>query len=212
MTKKILLDEKIDRTSRILDVGCGTGQTAASLAATYGAKVIGLDINPIMVEKTRKRMEKSRLPVEIIQGSIEECPLKDGLFDYIISESVLAFVNAPKAIKEIYRLLKKEGRFICNELTINHPLQEINKQEIKKFYGVDAVRLENEWIALFEQAGFKKIAVQMHNYPILGNNNNVKFEYSDYIEPELFTVMYEHINIMLKYQGTLDYRIISCIK
>ena len=119
LTKEIFKTEEMNKTSRILDVGCGTGQTAAYLADQYGAKVTGMDINPIMVEKAKNRIRKYQLPAEIIQGSIEKRPLKDGTFDFIISESVLSFVNKPKALKEIFRLLKNGGRLIANELTIN---------------------------------------------------------------------------------------------
>src|SRR3954447_6559107 len=117
LTKEILKTEKINKFSHILDVGCGTGQTAAYLAARYGAKVTGMDFNPIMVEKAKNRMITYQLPVKIIQGSIENCHLPDSKYDFIISESVLSFVNKPKALKEIFRLLKVDGRFIANELT-----------------------------------------------------------------------------------------------
>ncbi|MDQ0155481.1 class I SAM-dependent methyltransferase [Robertmurraya andreesenii] len=212
LTKEMFLSEKINSTSRILDVGCGTGQTAAYLAARYGAKVIGLDINPIMIKKAKKRMKKYQLPVEIIHGSIESCPLEDDTFDMVISESVLAFVDAPRALREIYRLLKKGGRFIANELTINHPLAASTKKEIKDFYGFDSVPLEQEWIALFSQAGFKRINARRPNVPIPQTNQAPEFQYSDYIEPELFTVMVQHFDIMANYQGILDYRIFSCTK
>src|SRR3954464_2978886 len=83
LTKEILKTEEINKTSHILDVGCGTGQTAAYLAARYGAKVTGMDINPIMIEKAKNRMSKYQLPVKVIQGSIEKSPLRDGKFDFI---------------------------------------------------------------------------------------------------------------------------------
>ena len=152
LTKEIFKTEEINKTSHILDVGCGTGQTAAYLAARYGAKVTGMDINPIMIEKAKNRMTKYQLPVKIIQGSIEK-PVKGWEFDFIISESVLSFVNKPKSLKEIFRLLKNGGRFIANELTINKRL-ETNEEEIKQFYGLDSVLMEKEWIALFEADWF----------------------------------------------------------
>lgn len=47
LTKEIFKTGEISKTSHILDVGCGTDQTSAYLAARYGAKIIGIDINPI---------------------------------------------------------------------------------------------------------------------------------------------------------------------
>ena len=212
LTKEIFKTEEINKTSHILDVGCGTGQTAAYLASRYGAKVIGMDINPIMIEKAKNRISKYQLPVKIIQGSIEKSPLTAGKFDFIISESVLSFVNKPKSLKEIFRLLKNGGRFIANELTINKRLGTINEEEIKQFYGLDSVLMEKEWIALFKQAGFRNIETCRLKQSILQNNSIPEFQYSGYIEPKLYSIMNQHLQIMLKYQGILDYRILTCTK
>ena len=212
LTKEILKTEEINKTSRILDVGCGTGQTAAYLAEQYGAKVTGMDINPIMVEKAKNRMRKYQLPVEIIQGSIEKFPVKDGTFDFIISESVLSFVNKPKALKEIFRLLKSGGRFIANELTTNKRLSPTVEEEVKQFYGLDSVLMEKNWITLFEQTDFKNIKIRIQKQSMLQYNTNPEFQYSEYIEPELYAVMYQHFNILVKYEGVLGYRIFSCTK
>ena len=53
LTKEIFQAEEMNQNSRLLDVGCGTGQTAAYLAERYGAKVTGMDINPIMVKRPK---------------------------------------------------------------------------------------------------------------------------------------------------------------
>ena len=212
LTKDILKTEEINKTSHILDVGCGTGQTAAYLSKQYGAKVTGLDINPIMVEKAKNRMRQYQLPVEIMRGSIENFPVKDGTFDLIISESVLAFVNKPKALKEIFRLLKNGGRFIANELTANKHLSPIIGEEIKQFYGVDSILMEINWITLFEQTGFKNIKVRMQNQSLLQYNPNPEFQCSEYIEPELYTVMDEHFHLIVKYDGIMGYQVFTCTK
>ncbi|MBS4198375.1 class I SAM-dependent methyltransferase [Bacillus sp. FJAT-49732] len=212
LTREILATEEINNTSHILDVGCGTGQTAAFLATHYKANVTGLDINPIMVEKAQYRMEQDQLGVEIIQGSIEKCPIENEKFDLIISESVLAFVNATSAMDEIFRLLKKGGRFIANELTINHELDAPDKEEIKKFYGFDSFLAEEEWLSLLEKTGFKNIYVHKPQYSLQENNTITEFRYSDSIEPKLFMVMMQHFINMYEYDGTIDYRIYSCTK
>ena len=118
-TKELFKSETITPTTHILDVGCGTGQTAAYLAAQYGAIVTGLDNNPVMVKKAKTRMARYQLPVKIIQDLSKVLLFKDETFDLIISESVLSFVNKPQSLTEIFRLLKSGGRFIANELTIN---------------------------------------------------------------------------------------------
>jgi len=212
LTKQIFENEKINKFSRILDVGCGTGQTSAYLAARYGAKVTGMDINPIMVEKAKNRMIKYQLPVEIIQGSIEKCPLPDSKYDFIISESVLSFVNKPRALKEIFRLLKYDGRFIANELTINRRLGANYEEEIKQFYGLDSILMEKDWITLFEQVDFKNIKTFLRKQSLLQNDSLPEFQYSEYIEPELYKIMQQHFNLMVKYQGTLDYKVFICTK
>ena len=173
---------------------------------------MGMDINPIMVEKAKNRIRKYQLPVEIIQGSIEQFPVMDGEFDFIISESVLSFVNQPKALNEIFRLLKNGGRFIANELTANKRLSPPIEEEIKQFYGLDFVLMEENWITLLEQTGFNKINIRMQKQSMLQYNPNPEFQYSEYIEPELYAVMYEHFNILFKYNGVMGYRIFSCTK
>lgn len=59
LSKELFKAESIQQTSHILDVGCGTGQTAAYLATHFQANVTGIDINPIMIEKARHRMKKN---------------------------------------------------------------------------------------------------------------------------------------------------------
>ncbi|MEK4029707.1 class I SAM-dependent methyltransferase [Pseudobacillus sp. FSL P4-0506] len=212
LTKEIFKTEEINNTSYVLDVGCGTGQTAAYLADRYGAKVMGMDINPIMIEKAKKRMKKHRLPVEIIQGSIENFPLPDETFDVIISESVLAFANKPRSLKEIFRLLKSDGRFIANELTVNKHLGANNEEEIKRFYGLDDLLTEKEWLALFKQTSFKNLHIYRPTHVFFPNYSMPEFHHSKYIEPQLHAVSNQHFYMMAKYHGILDHRVFFCTK
>lgn len=208
LTKEIFKNEKVSTTTRILDVGCGTGQTVAYLANKYGAKVIGIDNNPTMVAKAKSRIKKERLPVKIIEGSIEKIPIPDQKFDFIVSESVLSFVNKPKAMKEIYRVLKNGGRFIAIEFTISQQLEEKSEQEIKQFYGFDSCLTKKDWVTFLEKVGFKNIRIQK-NKSIF---SEPEYHYSDDIEPELFEIMEKHVDMHIKYQRLLDYKIYLCTK
>ncbi len=207
LTKKVFKSENINRTSNILDVGCGTGQTAAYLAYKYGANVTGIDVNSTMVAKAKQRMKKNRLPVKIIQGSIEKNSLPDNHFDFIISESVLSFVNKPRALNEIFRLLKDGGQFIAIELTIIKPLTETEENEIKQFYGLDSLNMKKDWVALLNQAGFENIRIRKDTFI----DSEPEFHFSDDIDPELHEIMEKHYDMASKYLAS-NYRIYSCTK
>ena len=208
LTKEIIKHEKVDTTTHILDIGCGTGQTAAYLAHKYKANVIGLDINPLMVEKAKKRIKNEGLPVKIVEASIEKMPFPDQKFDLILSESVLSFVNKPKAIHEIYRTLKNGGRFIAIEFTVNRRLDQKIEQEIKQFYGFDSFATKKDWVALLNKAGFQTIRIHKNNSIF----SEPEFHYSKEIEPALHGILKKHYDLHLKYEDILDYRIYSCAK
>lgn len=208
LTRKIFESENIHNSSKVLDVGCGTGQTAAYLAFKYGANVTGIDNNRTMVLKAKRRIEKNKLPVKIMQGSVEKTSLPDDHFDFIISESVLSFVNKPRALKEIFRLLKYGGRFIAIEQTINKKLTEKEENEIKQFYGFDCLNTKKDWMALLKQAGFQHIRIQKST----SFDSEPDYHFSDYIDPKFYDMMETHLDITSKYFGVLDYRIYLCTK
>ena len=211
LTKKIVGTKNIDNNSRILDIGCGTGQTAAYLANEYSAIVTGIDIHPIMIEKAKKRMKKEHLPVEILQCSIENVPLQDDTFDFVLSESVLSFADKPTALSEIYRLLKDDGQLIAIEFTINKPLETAIANKIKQFYGFESLLTEQDWIHHFKQAGFTTIHVEQKQ-PLNKNNSIPEFDYSPNIELELYYIMEQHHEMIVKYMDIWDYRVFTCNK
>ena len=212
LTKAIMNDEQIGSQSCLLDAGCGTGQTAAFLSKNYGANVTGLEINQDMVEKARERMKSNQLPVSIIQASVEEIPLTDSTFDFVLSESVLAFVNKPKALKEFNRILKTGGRLIANEMTINQKLKPQEEEEIKQFYGIDSLLTEQEWSSRLKEAGFKETKIYQEDQSVFQKNPMTEFNFSQNAGIELFEIMNQHANIIIKYQGILSHRIIKCTK
>ncbi|WP_091496338.1 class I SAM-dependent methyltransferase [Amphibacillus marinus] len=211
LTRDILTCKEINKGATILDVGCGTGQTIAYLVETYDAHVTGIDINPNMVIRARERMIRDDLDANILHGSVEALPVEDAFFDIVLAESVLAFVNQPKALTEIYRVLKPNGSLIANELTINEPLPQENEQEIQAFYGFESILLENDWLKLFKQAGFKN--VNTLTIPNLFQNQSVpEFDFSLIFKPELYEMMVSYYNITMKYMNVLDYRVFAATK
>jgi ubiquinone/menaquinone biosynthesis C-methylase UbiE len=212
LTQELLSAEKIHSETQILDAGCGTGQTSAYLYSRFGANILGLDINPIMLKKAKNRFQSQKMPIQLIQGSVEEIPIKDATFDFVLSESVLAFVQKEKALGEINRVLKNGGRLIANEMTIDSPLSKQQESEIKEFYVLDSLMQEKDWEMLLELAGFEEIVIKQGEKSLASEKQMPEFNFSSNFEPELFDVLNRHAEIIIKYQDFLSYRIITCTK
>ena len=92
--------------SRVLDVACGSGN-AAIAAARHGARVVGVDYVPELLEDGRARAEVEGLDVEFILGDAEALPIDDRSFDTVLS--VFGTMFAPdheRTASEIVRVAR----------------------------------------------------------------------------------------------------------
>lgn len=100
------LDQNLNsKASKILDVGCGTGKNLEAFSE-YGV-VHGIDNSIDAISFCRKRGLK-----DVTLGSIEKMPYEGNSFDAVTVLDVLEHVDDFKALKEIKRILKKEGVLI----------------------------------------------------------------------------------------------------
>jgi SAM-dependent methyltransferase len=91
----------------VLDLCCGTGLASAE-AATRGARVVGLDFSPAMIEAARERGLAARFEV----GDAEALPLADATFDRVVCNFGLFHLSNPdRAMAEGCRVLRPGGRF-----------------------------------------------------------------------------------------------------
>ncbi len=91
----------------ILDFGCGDGFITQEIAKT-GAHVVGVDLDPNMVDATRAR----GLEAHIIDGAELS---SEAQFDAVFSNSVLQWIKQPEpALEAIARALKPGGRFVVD--------------------------------------------------------------------------------------------------
>lgn len=93
---------------RILDLGCGTGDIAATLA-DRGARVVGVDASPAMIDNARTRFPA----IDFRLADAAELPF-EAEFDAVYSHAVLHWVlRADDAAIGIARTLKPGGRFVA---------------------------------------------------------------------------------------------------
>ncbi len=100
---------------RIVDVGCGTGDTTRALARIVGPQgaVIGLDPSDTMLAEGRRRTVDQSLSVQFRSGDIARLELDDGACDGAHCERVLQHVEAADlAIGELVRVTRPGGRIV----------------------------------------------------------------------------------------------------
>ncbi|MBN1418432.1 MAG: methyltransferase domain-containing protein [Planctomycetes bacterium] len=95
-----------------LDLGCGTGQLDVVLARQSDLEIIGLDIDPGMIEIARARIEKEGLSkrIRFVTGDVQALPFDDRSADLVISRGSLVFwQDKAAALREVHRVLKPTG-------------------------------------------------------------------------------------------------------
>ena len=212
LTKELLSREKIDETKSILDAGCGTGQTSAYIAEQYRCHVTSLDCNKMMLDKAKQRFSSLHLPIEVKQGSTENLPFDEGVFDMILSESVISFTDVSLTIPEFKRVLKPNGVLLAIEMVLEKSLSEEELKPIVHFYGVSQLLTENEWYDSFQRAGFKQIDIEKFKLQFEENDvqNATDFSLSEDIDDEFFEILEKHMHFTTVYKDILGFRLFRC--
>src|SRR5215471_7225948 len=92
--------------ARVLDVACGTGNTAIP-AARAGAEVVGVDIATNLVDQARMRATNEGVKVKFEEGDAEKLAFPDNSFDYVITMYGAMFAPRPDIVaKELLRVCK----------------------------------------------------------------------------------------------------------
>lgn len=112
---KKFLDRYRDGFKRgiFLDLGCGIAYVS-SLLAKEGVSVLGIDISKEAILKSQTLFKKNKLNGKFIQGDLLSLPLMDNSVSFIYSCMSLEYVkDTQKAINEVYRVLKPNGRMVA---------------------------------------------------------------------------------------------------
>jgi len=151
------LTGRLGPTSRVLEVGCGTGNYISAIEASVGCSCWGVDPSEPML---RLAAEQSRR-VHFQVGRAEQLELPAGTFDCVFSVDVIHHVQDRTAFfREAWRVLQEGGEVWTvtdSEDIIRHrqPLSTYFPETID----VDLARYPSiaELRRLMEQAGFQQI-------------------------------------------------------
>jgi sarcosine/dimethylglycine N-methyltransferase len=153
---------RITADMSVLDVGSGVGGPARFLAATYGCRVIGVDLSEAFVDAARYLTERTGQSgqVSFETASALELPFDDGRFDVVLLQHVAMNIsNRARLYREIRRVLKSGGRFATFDVVLNtgephYPLPWARTPETSFLLTAAATR------EAIEPAGFRTLAWQ----------------------------------------------------
>jgi ubiquinone/menaquinone biosynthesis C-methylase UbiE len=98
---------------QVLDAACGTGIVTRVAVQRCGrlGHIVGVDLNPGMLEVARANTPATRVPIEWRQADVCALPFGDGHFDVVLCQQGLQFVPDPgAALREMRRVLAPGGR------------------------------------------------------------------------------------------------------
>lgn len=100
------------REKKILDVGCGNGQTLIQIRQSgFAGELFGLDIAAGILKIAKKSNSDARTGIHFAEGDAEKLKFPDNTFDYLILKHLLQNVYRPlRALQECARVLKPGGK------------------------------------------------------------------------------------------------------
>lgn len=150
----------------VVDLGSGAGIDAflASKQVEGNGKVIGIDFTDEMLQKaSHAAKENGFTNVEFRKGDIESnIPIDDNTVDIAISNCVINLASDKvKAFKEVYRILKKEGkgRIVISDLITSKEVdgESVNAEDWCSC--IDGALTKENYLSSIEKAGFQNIRI-----------------------------------------------------
>jgi SAM-dependent methyltransferase len=123
--------DRVARDERVIDLGCGVGALAASLAERAGARVVGMDWSPDNLEKARARAAQKSLGERLtfIQGDIT-VDRAGGSFDVVVLSNVLEHLKDRPGLLRRWREWYGAERFLVRVPAFDREWRVPWKQEL----------------------------------------------------------------------------------
>ena len=188
LTKELFLRSNINRDDKILDIGCGGGQTTFEASKMVGENgyVIGADISKILLDLAKSKYANTK-NLEFKYCDVQNYEFRENSFNKVISRfGVMFFENPIEAFKNIYNSIQEDGslNFVCwtnvieNEFftdPTNIIIKHINKEfpEITRAPGPLAFSEADYVKEILVSSKFKNVKVEKV-YSSISTNDSAK--------------------------------------
>lgn len=153
-----------------VDLGSGRGSDVLRLAEDVGSEgfVYGVDISDGMIQKAKSTAVRLGVSnVDFIQSPLENIKLGDNIADLIISNCTINHASDKQKVwDEVFRILKKGGRFVVSDIYSSEPIPEEYKNDpvaISECWAGSVTR--EEYLEQLRLAGFTNINIIEESAP-----------------------------------------------
>jgi len=153
-----------------VDLGSGRGTDVLRMAGQVGESgfVFGVDVSDGMLEKARRNADKLGVTnVLFVRSELEKLELEDKSADLVISNCTLNHASDKQKVwNEIYRILKKGGRFVISDIYAVNPIADEYRNDpvaIAECWAGAVTR--SEYMQHLETAGFESVEILEESTP-----------------------------------------------
>jgi SAM-dependent methyltransferase len=159
---------------RVLEIGCGRGELALSLAAKTGMDVLGVDVSEAFVQEARASVSVSNVHFDVLDFT-KPGDMVGRSFDYIVGNGILhhLYYNLPASLRSMRDLLTPNGRVIFLEPNLHNPyvyliFRHANLRQRARLEPDEMAFSRRHAIATLRVAGFCDIAVEYRDFLVPG--------------------------------------------
>jgi SAM-dependent methyltransferase len=157
--KALSFVDNLNKTSRVADLGCGTGGQTMILAQNITGNIIGLDFYPGFINTFNDNAKKLNLQ-ERVKGTVglmDNLPFKKEELDLIWCEGAISGIGFEKGLSYWKDFLKKDG-YVA--LTYESWFTDERPAEIEKWWvsNVPEINTIPHNISIMQKAGYSLVA------------------------------------------------------
>jgi ubiquinone/menaquinone biosynthesis C-methylase UbiE len=157
----------IDSANTVLDMGCGTGVAARTIArrANFSGTVTGIDLSRYLIEAAKRLAKEEGLSslVEFHSGDTRDLDVPDGEFDAVVAHTLVSHVEEPlTVIGEAARVAKPgspiaifDGDYASMTFALDDPVQSGKYDEALINSVVTSPRVMRQMPRLIQRAGLQ---------------------------------------------------------
>jgi SAM-dependent methyltransferase len=129
---------QIKEGDEVLDIGCGGGVDTLAAAIIVGStgNVVGIDMVSEMLARAKENLRETLFHnVTLLEASAEDLPFRRNSFHVVISNGVFnLIVDKARALAEVFRALKPNGRLMIADQILTGGLPDDTKSRVERWF------------------------------------------------------------------------------